>query len=75
MEDSAHWRRCHLCEAVTVSKKDPVEKCVNCGKVFAPFYYFDDCQTAVFEDDGIREPLREGEYRSLRGLSAFWKNF
>ncbi len=41
-EASLHFRRCHICGAVSETENALVDKCGHCGKFFAPFVFFDE---------------------------------
>ncbi|MBX7232628.1 MAG: hypothetical protein K1X29_11135 [Bdellovibrionales bacterium] len=72
VESSAHYRRCHLCGAVSTQFSHPVDKCQHCHKSWAPFYYFDDRLTKVSSDLSLREGSIEQEFPPLQGLTVYW---
>ena len=67
---SLHFRRCHVCGAVT-ERKNPVDQCELCGKFIAPFFYFDE-KTIAIEDRGGTLVPGQGQVRPLIGLAAYW---
>lgn len=66
------FRRCHICGSVGHSPKN-IRKCGDCGKPFAPFYYFNDEFTPVLTEGELRPPLLEGQWRPIHGLTAYWQ--
>lgn len=75
MEHPAHYRRCHHCGYLCAQKEAPVDRCAECGKSLAPFFYFDDRFTTVMADGSLRPPRLEGEYNPIQGLTVYWENF
>lgn len=69
-QPSLHFRRCHVCGAVT-ERKDPVDQCDACGKHISPFFYFDE-KTIAVKDQGGAPALGKGQVRPIIGLAAFW---
>lgn len=67
---SLHFRRCHVCGAVT-ERNDPVDQCETCGKFISPFFYFDERTIAVKAESGSVNP-GQGQMRPLIGLAAYW---
>lgn len=76
-----HVRRCHICDHVTEREDGPVERCANCDKALAPYYFFDEQSVPVYSDfehrpseELVRARPKEqsGAHRPLRGLSAVW---
>lgn len=67
-----HIRRCHICGAISSSPEGQVDQCENCGKVLAPFFYFDDRITIVVSEGQLRPPLLSGEYNPIQGLTVYW---
>ncbi len=65
---SLHFRRCHVCGAVT-ERKDPVDRCETCGKFISPFFYFDEKTIAVKAESGV---VPGQGMRPLIGLAAYW---
>lgn len=65
------FRICHVC-GTNNSDTHPVERCLNCGKCMAPFFYFNDQYVSIYADNELRPPLMSGEYGPLRGLTAYW---
>ncbi len=70
-----HFRRCHVCGAINMQATKCVEKCADCGKHLAPFFYFDDRFLPTASDFQLRAPLAQGEMRPIHGLTAYWENF
>ncbi len=68
---SIYFRRCHICETVIVQNKK-IERCQHCQKFLAPFYYFDDQQSVIFSEDQLRPKVKEGQVKSLIGLTVYW---
>ena len=67
-----HVRTCHMCGHINESKEQ-VARCEECGKIFAPFFYFSEAHVSTYTDNGLRPPDFPGELRPLRGLTALWK--
>ena len=72
MDKPVHFRRCHVCGTTNCATDGQVDKCCNCSKSLAPFYYFDDRLVAVGSDSNLRPPLLNGEYSPIYGLTAYW---
>jgi hypothetical protein len=51
-----------------------IKKCGDCGKPFAPFYYYDDQAKPVLADCTIRPPALQGEWGPIQGLTAYWES-
>ena len=66
------FRRCHICGSVCVAPKN-VRRCEDCGKPFAPFYYFNDEYTPVMAEGELRPEPLNGEWRPIHGLTAYWQ--
>lgn len=66
------FRRCHVCGTLCEGPTQ-VRRCESCGKPFAPFYYFNDQFAAIYYDCGLRPPDLEGQWRPIRGLTAYWQ--
>lgn len=66
-----HYRRCHVCGAVTESFQK-IERCECCGKHVAPFFYFDDLATTPPSDSGVDGRKTEPGIKPLLGLTAYW---
>lgn len=75
MEKPTHYRRCHICGHTNVQSASPVAHCGSCGKILAPFYYFDDRFTMIQGEDTMRPPQLSGEYGPIQGLTVYWENF
>lgn len=67
-----HIRRCHVCGAVTERKKNTVERCGNCGKALAPFFFYREEEAPAIAAELFRAPFLGGEYQPLVGLSVLW---
>lgn len=69
-----HIRRCHLCSVVTEREGEVVDRCGNCGKAMAPFYFFNELEVSPLSDFDLRMPLclKAGERIPVRGFTAFW---
>lgn len=67
-----HIRRCHICEAVTERVGALVNRCDQCGKPMAPFYFFDERSTPPYSEEDLRPPRQNGERTPVRGFTAFW---
>jgi hypothetical protein len=75
MKDNVlQYRRCHVCGS-TMEAADHIKKCSDCGKPFAPFYYFDDQTKPVLADSTLRPVGMQGEWGPIHGLTASWENF
>lgn len=72
MRGQSAFRRCHVCGTLCESDAS-VKKCSDCGKTFAPFYYFNDQFTPIALDQGLRSPELPGEWRPVQGLTAYWQ--
>lgn len=72
MKEPVHYRRCHLCGTMNQCEGDSVERCLECGKVLAPFFYFDERLVAIPSDNHLRPPLLMSEYQPVRGLTVVW---
>jgi hypothetical protein len=66
------FRRCHLCGFVC-EEPAAVKRCGECGKPFAPFYYFNDEFTPVLTEGELRPPNLDGQWRPIHGLTAYWQ--
>lgn len=65
------FRRCHVCSTLCEAQYQ-VRRCQECGKPFAPFYYYNDQFQPIQLESGLRPPYREGEWRPIQGLTAYW---
>lgn len=65
-------RRCHICNHCSESES-AVYKCSQCGKLFAPFFYFDDKRKPVQADYTLRPMNLNGQWRPIQGLTAYWE--
>jgi hypothetical protein len=72
MQSSRAFRRCHICGKLCESPAQ-IRRCSDCGKPFAPFYYFNDKFTPVQAEGGLRPPHVEGQWRPIHGLTAYWQ--
>ena len=70
-KDLSHFRRCHVCGA-TSENKEFVDRCADCGKVFAPYYYIDELRSPTWSADLEKPPLVDGEFAPLLGVSTHW---
>ena len=75
MEKPVHFRRCHMCGAINEVFEGKVEKCIQCTKSLAPFYYFDDRLAVIATDSELRTHIPEREYAPIHGLTAYWEGF
>ena len=75
MKDLTHFRRCHVCNTISTQNDQRVERCEECGKAYAEFFYFDDKYLPVPSDFTLRPPLIEGEYQPIYGLTSCWSSF
>ena len=71
-ESTISVRRCHVCGHVCEDARR-VRRCDECGKPFAPFYYYQDEFAPVALDQGLRAPDLPGRYRPIQGLTAYWQ--
>lgn len=78
-----HFRRCHVCGSVSERDCAWVDRCDCCGKLLAPYYFFDEDSIRV-DADNRQRPLVERERRNrrasgedprwmMRGFSTVWK--
>lgn len=74
MKKPVHFRRCHICGHVNEHAR-PIQKCGNCNKSLAPFYYFDEKFIPVLSDFNMRPPSIQGAYGPIQGLTAYWETF
>ena len=66
------YRRCHVCGTIC-EHEDEVKRCGECGKPFAPFYYYDDHQSPIYTAQDLRaRPPGEDQWRPIQGLTAYW---
>ncbi len=85
--DDIHIRRCHDCGKSNESLDGKVRHCSQCGRSFAPFFFFDECEVPVFCDTEVRthyfgdhlvgERPRLGPRNSktappIWGIAVFW---
>lgn len=73
-----HFRRCHFCGETTEVQNGLVDHCCGCGKVLAPFYYFDESREmglkseAQYQSEYKSSALPFREYPPIWGLTAYW---
>jgi hypothetical protein len=77
-----HFRRCHVCDGVSEMSETHVQKCGDCGKNLAPYYFFDESTVPVYSVDELlpleervicKDPSDSSPRRlPLRGVSTFW---
>ena len=76
-----HFRRCHLCGCVSESSSGRVQACSACGKVMAPFFFFDEHSTLTLSTSELRPSVQfaqhstdssQAQHPPVRGLTAFW---
>ena len=78
----AFYRRCHVCGHLGHAH-EPVLECAQCGKVMAPFFYFDVRESPVYTDklepgeELVEKLASEKEADSFRhqpiwGLTVYW---
>ncbi len=72
VNENIHYRRCHICNQVTESDKGRVHACAQCGKVMAPFFFFEECETPILSEFELRPFVSPGQHPPVRGLTAFW---
>ncbi len=72
MDTSIHIRRCHVCGKVNECHNHQVGRCDFCGKIMAPFYYFDDAQIEPLADNQVRPEYHGQQFKPLYGLTAYW---
>lgn len=66
-----HVRRCHICSQIMEAHEN-IRRCSQCGKPFAPFYYFDDLSKPILADSTLRPTSMDGEWGAIQGLTAYW---
>ena len=76
-----HLRRCHQCHHVNEGHGGQlVQKCENCGKSLAPFYYFDESKAvglkteAEAAEEYKSSALPWREYPPIFGLTVYWES-
>ena len=75
ISEALQFRRCHVCEGITINENDPVLQCRQCHKHLAPFFYFDDRFSPVHSDVTIRPKYADGEIIPIYGLTVYWGQF
>jgi hypothetical protein len=75
MEKPTYFRRCHVCGVTNTEDSHGIDHCMNCGKPFARFQYFDDRLSPVQSDLTLRPPFLAGEYIPIHGLTVYWESF
>ncbi len=74
-----HIRRCHICDHVNCLESMAINKCSDCGKHLAPFFYFDESRLEGLAEIGPHmsewnsTPLPPGTYKPIWGLSTYWQ--
>lgn len=71
MKQITHFRRCHVCGAVT-EQKQRIDRCDSCGKPIVPFLYYDDAQVGTLSESQLLEKIGQGQVLPIRGLTAYW---
>ena len=70
-----HIRRCHVCGTVNEQENHPVERCKDCGKHLAPFFFFktEDLEKGI-SDQGLEMSLWKESvgYSPLWGIAIPW---
>ena len=70
----SHIRRCHVCGTVNEAEGSAINKCGQCGKYLAPFYFFDENRLDGIADNGLH--LSEIKNATLThpiwGISTYW---
>jgi len=67
-----HYRRCHICNEVTEVESGTVKSCGSCGKVMAPFFFFEESETPIASEFELRPTYTLGKHPPVRGLTAYW---
>lgn len=69
-----HFRRCHVCGTVNEVENQALLKCTNCGRSFAPFYFFDENMLDGLSDDGFYFSVwkKASTYNPIWGWSTYW---
>lgn len=69
-----HIRRCHVCGTVNESEGSAVQKCSDCGKHLAPFYYFEESQLEGLGDQQLwwSQFKDTQDCRPIYGFSTYW---
>ncbi len=79
-----HIRRCHICNAVSERAGKQVDRCDQCGKSLAPYYFFDEKSVRVYSVDEYRPApevelaqyegpvANDGVRFPIRGFSTIW---
>jgi hypothetical protein len=70
---STHFRRCHVCGTTSEHTKC-VDRCAKCGKIFAPYFYYDEKSVEALTENLLRSPRMQGEYAPIIGISTVWWN-
>ncbi len=76
-----HIRRCHICNKISESETQKIERCEACGKYLAPFMFCNDpsdnAETASVVQDRTRtsqapKSFLKTEYPPILGISLYW---
>jgi len=71
-----HIRRCHVCGTLNEHENSFTNRCDNCGKYFAPFYFFEEGDFKGVRDDELHltvMKMKQG-YHPLMGFSTYWED-
>lgn len=69
---TVHFRRCHVCTSVTEVDGTEVKKCGSCGKMMAPFFFFEDASVIAHSDHEPRPQRLKGKVVPILGFTAYW---
>lgn len=71
-----HIRRCHVCGTVNESVNSAVQKCSQCKKYLAPFYFFEEHKLDGIGDVSLHLSTwkESSHYQPLWGLSHYWED-
>lgn len=64
-----------MCGAVNEHREAFISSCSECGKYFAPFYFFEESDFKGVQDNGLHLTIwkmRQG-YHPLWGFSTYWE--
>lgn len=67
-----HLRRCHVCSHLSETNSGRVVSCDGCGRMLAPFFFFEESEAEIFTENQPRPLPRSGERMPVIGFTVFW---